>query len=344
MSQAIPALAESVTVNLDVHGFRVALRGWSEVVDEVARDFAWFASGSAPGPVGVPDAEVVAEEVEPDYSRFGPLPAAFVTPRNVVHQHGDLTVVDYFGRALSVLDRRNRRIVVQGRDPHLVHEAIYHFILSQASAALEARGLVRLHSLGLVGRDGAVAVMLPSGGGKSTLALSALAEPGVRLLSEDSPLMDGRGRLHPFPLRIGVNPSDADLLPPGPTRRLERMEFHPKIALDLDAFNGRIARAPAAFRHLVIARRTLGSAAAIERIPRRHALGPLLREAVVGVGLYQGMEFVLQRGMRDVANQARPVAIRASRCAAMLRRASVWRLTLGRDRARNWDALRPLLG
>ena len=52
--------------------------------------------------------------------------------------------------------------------------------------------------------------MLPSGGGKSTLALRALQEPGIGLISEDSPLLDRRGRLHPFPLRIGVNETDAD--------------------------------------------------------------------------------------------------------------------------------------
>jgi hypothetical protein len=202
---------------------------------------------------------------------------------------------------------------------------------------------VRLHSLGLVGGDGAVAVLLPSGGGKSTLALSALREPGVRLLSEDSPLMDGRGRLHPFPLRIGVNLGDADLLPPGATRRLERIEFHPKLALEVDAFADRISTSPAQLRHLVIGQRTLGADAGIERVPRRAALGTLLREAVVGVGLYQGMEFVLQRGMLDAAGQVRPAAMRASRCAAVLRHAAVWRLTLGRDRDRNWRALQPLL-
>jgi hypothetical protein len=66
-----------------------------------------------------------------------------------------------------------------------------------------------LHALELVGGQGAVAVMLAAGRGKSTIALRALRDQGVRLLSEDSPLLDRRGRLHPFPLRIGVNASDA---------------------------------------------------------------------------------------------------------------------------------------
>ena len=126
-------------------------------------------------------------------------------------------------------------------------------------------------------------------------------------------------------------------------RRIERMEFHPKLVLDLDAFADRIEAEPRPLRHLVIGRRSLGRQATLEPLPRRAAAGPLFREAVVGVGVYQGMEFVLQRGMRDVAGKAGIAARRAACCAAGLTRARVWSLTLGRDHHANWDALSALL-
>jgi hypothetical protein len=328
-------------VALDVHGLRARIDGdWPEVVDHLSRDFAWF---RRPAESGSPEVLVTVRRRAPDFDAFGPLPAAFVTPRNVVYQSGDTTVVDYFGRAVSVLDRARAHVVVQGEDPDLVHEAAYHFLLSRIGEHLDASGLVRLHALGLSGGQGAVAVMLPSGGGKSTLALRALREPDCRLLSEDSPLIDRRGVVHPFPLRIGVNATDAALLPEGEVRRLERMEFHPKLALEVSAFADRVETEARPLRHLVIGRRTLGGAARLEPVPRRAAAGTLLREAVVGVGVYQGMEFVLQRGLRDVARQA-PIAARRAVCsAAVLARARVWRLWLGRDADRNWDALRGLL-
>ena len=78
-------------------------------------------------------------------------------------------------------------------------------------------------------------------------------------------------------------------------------------------------------------------------MPRRAAAGALLREGVVGVGVYQGMEFVLQRGMRDVLGKAGEAFTRARCCAAAARGARVWRLTLGRDHASNWEALTRLL-
>ena len=325
---------------LDVYGLRASLTGdWPEVIDQLLLDYAWFRR-ELEGPAEV---EVEVQRRPPDFGAFGELDASFVTPRNVVYEHGALTVIDYFGRALSVLDRDRGRLTLQGEDEHLVHEAGYLFLLSRIGEHLDRIGLPRLHALGLSTPAGAVAVMLPSGGGKSTLALRALQADGVELLSEDSPLMDRNGRLHPFPLRIGVNEASAQDLPAEKLRRLERMEFHPKLALEVEAFAERIRPEPQQLAHIVVGRRSLGTSARLTQLPRRAAAGTLLREAVVGVGLYQGMEFVLQRGAVDTLRQARPAAVRAACCAAALRSAQVWRLTLGRDHDENWRALAPLL-
>lgn len=335
------AVAAPSATSLEVHGLSIRVRGdWPEVLEALRLDFAWFDRPTAAGPAGV---EVEVQRRAPDYDAFADLPSRFVTPRNVVYQDAGRKVVDYFGRALSILDTASGRLVVQGEDPHLVHEAAYHFLVSRIGQHLEARGLTRLHGLGLSGPDGAVVVMLPSGGGKSTLVLRALRDETVRLLSEDTPLLDRRGMLHPFPLRIGVNAGDAAQLPEGSVRRIERMEFHPKLALELSAFANRIDPDPRPLRHLVIGHRSMGSESRLEPAARRDAVGPLLREAVVGVGVYQGMEFILQRGMRDTLGKLNVAASRAAACAGGLRRARVWHMTVGRDRERNWAALSALL-
>lgn len=89
----------------------------------------------------------------------------------------------------------------------------------------------------------------------------------------------------------------------------------------------------------MIGRRSLGTEAVLTPLPRWAAAGPLLREMVVGVGLYQGMEFVLQRGMRDVVAKLGVAAMRSVCAAAALRRVRVWGLVLGRDHDRNWEVL-----
>ena len=221
---------------LDVHGLRFEVCGWPAVADEVVRDFLWFETAD-----GAPaDVTVELEQGAPRWDGYGDLAAAFVTPRNVVYQNGSRTILDYFGRASAELDRAAGRIVIRSEHPHLAHEAAYLFLLSRIGEHLDACGLPRLHALGLAGPRGAICVLLPSGGGKSTLAVSALADERAKLLAEDTPLLDARGYVHPFPLRIGVNPTDAERMPAGSVRRIERMEFHDKLVLDLDGFRDRV--------------------------------------------------------------------------------------------------------
>src|SRR4051794_24695041 len=105
---------------LTVHGLRIALRGdWPEVLEELGLDFAWFPRADGDQRA---DLEVEVQRRPPDYDRFGEVTATYVTPRNVVFQQAGRRVVDYFGRAVSVVDRSGTRVLVQGEDRHLVHE------------------------------------------------------------------------------------------------------------------------------------------------------------------------------------------------------------------------------
>jgi hypothetical protein len=334
----VPPISE---LHLDVHGLTIGIGGWPEVVDDLRLDFAWFERRSPAA--GAAQLRIAIERRPPDFAGLPDVPTILVTPRNAVYQDGERTVVDYTGRALAILDRRSRTLVVQSEERHLVHEVVYLFTLSQTGEHLDAQGLTRLHALGLVGHEGAVAVLLPSGGGKSTLALRALREPGVRLLSDDSPLLDRRGRAHPFPLRIGIGREAARALPPDQVRRIERLEYPVKYVVSIDAFRAQIEREPQPLAHIVVARRRLGTNATLRTQSRGAVVGPLFREGVVGLGLAQMIEWVLQRGPRDALGKVGIAARRAACCASATSRAQTWQLDIGRDDDRNWKALAPLL-
>lgn len=302
-------------------------------------DFAWFeAPAGGPGDLGIS-----IERRPPDFGSLPDIEAAFVTPRNAVYQSTSHTIVDYSGRALAVFDRRSRELRVQGEDLHLLHEVVYLFALSQIGEHLDRRALTRLHALGLVGAQGAVLVLLPSGGGKSTMALRALHEPRVRLLSDDTPLLDQRGRAHPFVLRIGVDAAAAKTFPGDQVRRIQRLEYPDKYVVALDAFGPGIESDPQPVAHIVVARRRLGTGASLQRVPRRAVLGPLFREGVVGLGVAQMIEWVLQRGPRDAFGKLGIATSRGACCASAVSRAKTWRLSMGRDHERTWDALATLL-
>ena len=327
---------------LSAYGLEISVESeWNEILDALELDFGWFEA-----PTKAPekkDVRILVERRPPDHGRYSDAARAFVTPRNVVFQQPERTIVDYFGRALLVRDKTSGVVEITGDDARIVHEAAYQFVLSRLGEHFDKIGMPRIHGVGLAGNQGGVVVMLPSGGGKTTLALRALREDDVKLLSDDSPLLDEHGMLHPFPLRIGVNEADAESLPVAAVRQIEQMESHPKLAVELAAFADRISSEPAPLRHLVIGHRSLAMKGRLEPIPRRRAAGPLFREAVVGVGIYQGMEFVLQHGVRDVFGKVGIARMRTFRCARALARTNVWLLTLGCDRDSNWDALEPLL-
>jgi hypothetical protein len=299
----------------------------------------WFVAAG-----GEPHLRIEVEQREPDYARYEGVIASFVTGRNVVYQVGAITLVDYSGRALFALDRERGVAVVQGEEPDLVREAVGSLLLSRIGEHLDRRGLVRVHAVGLSGPAGALVLLMPSGGGKSALALRALEDPRVGILSEESPLLDRDGLVHPFPMPITVDIADAPLVPDRyPTRLIERLEFHNRRALDVEHYRDRIEMTPRPLRHLVVGHRTLSTRGRLEPLPRHRATRALLGAAVVGVGVYQGMEFVLQSGWSDVLRKSGTAGRRAVVAGGALRQAQVWRLWLGRDRQSNWEALLPLL-
>lgn len=340
----MPIAHTSVTgvasVELDVYGLRLRIEGdWPELLSALEQDFAWF---GRPVPTDAADVVVSVARRPPDPERFGAVPQAFITSRNVVFQRGRQTIVDY-GRVLAVYDRSAERFLIEGEDEQLAHEAAYLFLLSRVGRHIDEAHLARIHALGLSGRQGAVLVLLPSGGGKTTLALRALREPDVKLLSEDTPVLDRHGKVHPFPLRIGVNESDAGLLPEGTIRRIERLEYGPKLLLSLDAFHDSIEPEARPLKHIVLGRRWLSGGGALTPLPRRALITPLVRDGVIGLGVAQMIEYVLRQGSRDLLGQGSVAASRALCCARALAGARAWRLDLARDPELNWDALRPLL-
>jgi hypothetical protein len=336
------AKASADPVGLEVYNLSIGIDGdWPEVVEDIRQDFAWFERETIGSK---PRVNVRVSRRAPDLDRFGEVPQAFITTRNTVFQSGAQTIVDYSGQALAVYDRSLDELLVEGEDEHLVHEAAYLFLLSRIGRHLDASRLMRIHALGLSGRDGAILVLLPSGGGKTTLALRALGDPGVKLLSEDTPVLDRHGLVHPFPLRIGVNSSDARLLPEGEVRRIERLEYGPKLLLSIDAVRDHIEQDPQPLRHLVLGRRWLNGGGSLTPLSRSALIGPLVRDGVIGVGVAQMIEYVLRHGARNLLGQGGVAAGRARCCARALIGPRTWRLELGRDPDRNWEALGPLLG
>src|SRR5262249_10881386 len=116
-----------------------------------------------------------------------------------------------------------------------IRETAWEAILSALGEALDRRGVHRVHALGVECGGYAGLVVLPSGGGKSTLAcLLSLTQGPVRILSEETPLLRN-GWVYPFPLRLGLTPETALRFHPDTGRPFPRRRFPAKLIFPIQS-------------------------------------------------------------------------------------------------------------
>jgi hypothetical protein len=245
---------------------------------------------------------------------------------------------------MMIVDRKRNTYRIHCTERDLAHEIVFLTILSQVGQHLDARGLHRVHALGIQANERATLILLPKGGGKTTLALRLLGAEGVKLLSEDSPLVSRRGQVFPFPIRLGVQvgeePPDA---PVHYCRTVQRMEFEPKTLIDVAHFADRIAE-PCPIGTILLGERWLAGDPFIRPANLSAAVRAFVKNSVVGLGLYQGVEFVLERSGWEVLGKLGLAVSRLRASWQVIRRAQIYRLGLGPDVEQNAELLIRFLG
>ena len=320
----------------DVYGYEFTIESDSlEPARNLASDFEFFAVRRAPNARPV---TIRIRNEDPDYDRLPPLCANVYTPRNASYRDGDMTYADYHGRALGIHNRLTGDFEIVTRNTDLQYEACYLFLLAQLGEALDRRQLHRVHALCISVDNRAALVLLPMGGGKSTLGSVLLSDPDVKLLSDDSPFIDRHGQVHGFPTRIGLLPGSEEIVPPEFRRTIERMEFGPKILVDFRYFADRVSgSANPAF--VFLGSRCLSRTCEIAPATQWQGLRAMVANCVIGMGLFQGLEFFLQKSTGQIAGQAAIVWSRFRASQRLLKRSRVLHLRLGRDSHENARAL-----
>ena len=319
----------------DVYGYRFSVRAADpELIEGITEDFEFFAAEDPVSP------GVVIELVEdrPPVDDLPSLDARVYTPRNVMYRSEHFRYVDYHGRALGIRDERNGNFTIYSLDRELLYEAAYLYALAEVGRRLDQSKLHRIHALGVVINNRAVLVLLPMGGGKSTLALELMKHPEVRLLSDDSPYLRRDGRVLAYPLRLGLLPGSEQSIPVEHRRTINRMEFGPKHLVNYSYLRDRV-QASADPGVVFLGSRMLGAGCRIEAASRKDALRACVANCVIGVGLFQGLEFILQSSGWELIAKTRVGLSRLRNCAALVRRSSVCRIHLGSDPQQNGRAL-----
>ncbi|HEY1759326.1 MAG TPA: hypothetical protein VGG72_28400 [Bryobacteraceae bacterium] len=323
---------------LDIYGYRALVASAPvSVLSGIREDFAFFEKQwtSSAESVAV---RIEIFQTEPPYDRAQHASAPVFTPRNVSFRSDGTTFLDYSGRALGIHDPQKQTFQVYSLNADLLYEVTYLFLLSQTGEFFDAHDRHRVHALCVSIASKAALVLLPMGGGKSTLGSQLLRFPDIKLLSDDSPLIDGNGKVWAFPLRIGLLPGFEGTIPPEQFRKVERMEFGPKLLMRYACFADRVI--PDAEPCLLfLGSRSLRAACEISRASKSAALHSMAINCIIGIGLFQGMEFVFQRGWMEVFRKAVTALSRLRASFRLIARSEVYNLTLGRDLELNAQTL-----
>lgn len=319
---------------LNFHGYVVEIgRSDERVIDHLSRDFSFFLTPTADHI----DLHLEAHHRPPDFHLLPDCEASYISPRNVVYKHGRQSFYDYFGEALLIENRRTA--VASSESIDLLREVFYLYILSKVGLYLDRRGLHRLHAASFSCSGEAVLLLCPSGGGKSTTTFHLLSKPAYGLVSEDSPLVGANGDIYPFPLCLGCKGEPPENVPEKYLRRVSRMEFDPKTLIDLDFFKDKLERESLPPGPVLVGVRHSGETSRVEPTTRYALFKFLIRDLVIGMGIFQGVEFLFRNRLSGLVRHSQVMASRLRSAVALSRRGRPYIFRMGRNIERNIETL-----
>ena len=318
---------------IDIHGLVIETHCSSEkLLTQLLRPFKHFITIS-----GTAAVEVFIEETEPPYDSFPPLKSSFSTPRNIVFKGDGIKIIDYFGKGAIVEENKRRKFTIYGTDESFLQEAFYLLIISKFGQFCDQNAILRIHALTFSFRDTAVIFSANAGGGKSTMALLILESDVFKIISDDEALVNGSGRILPFPIRIGtLDRRIINTVPDEYVYEIDRMEFGRKYFVDLRYWEDRLEKRELNKKIYFVAQRLSNGDPYIESISTYRTFKSLIGGAVIGFGLYQGMEFVFNNPITDIMSLL-PVFFRRTISAIRFARETQgYRILLSRDIEKNY--------
>lgn len=334
-------MADTFDVCLDIYGFVIAISSEDrDSIQLMRQDFRFFeCAGGKPPAISI---SMCAQKA--DFSLLPDVPASIYTRDYTCYQTGQDVYTDYHGGALRIYRAMQHHYQIQAENRDMRYEICYLTVLATAGRHLDARHLHRVHALGFTHRARGVLVLLPEKGGKTTLALHLLKSGTGQLLSDESPLINRRGEALPFPLRLGIvtgSQGEADI-PQQYRYAIDFMGVGSKTLVDPQYFWSRIA-SPCRVNTLLIGRRVLGVESRIRRCGKRIALKEFMQNAVVGMGLHQGLEFFFGHGLRRMPGNCGVAFSRLYNSLQVIRHSKVYLYDIGHDIELNFSTLQNFL-
>ncbi|MFA5582893.1 MAG: hypothetical protein WDA09_01660 [Bacteriovoracaceae bacterium] len=259
-----------------------------ELIKKLASEFHFFTSSSD----HYPQFEIKLIKESPP--KLPELVAKKILPHALIYYGQGKRYIDYQGKALII--EEGKLFSIYANDSEFLFELAFLTIHSLLGDLLQELGLYRIHALAGTYNKKDFIIMLPSGGGKSTMLATLLEDPEFQIISDDSPLIDSEGRIHPFPTKISLSeiPHEGKLKNL-PWNNFTRALHPPKFVLSLSHLKNQINETPQDPRPLIIlGQRSTYLTPRVMKMNRLRAIKSLLENMVIGIGLPQIIEIFLK--------------------------------------------------
>lgn len=287
----------SNTLSLNFYGVSVALSSdCPGVIQKLSKDFSYFISLSTVSR----DLTIEIYQSDPPYGEIEGLISKGQSVNCISYERHHTKYFDYYGTALASWSQERMSGKVYSTDVNRLHEISYLMILSKVGKIHDSRGMHKVHAFGVGSLKKDLICMLPMKGGKTTLFLELLKDTTLEIISDDTPLIDRRGNIYSFPLRVGVESEES--LPEGDRSELysiDRMEYGKKILAPLSYFKNHVSKDLQRYPVLVAGYRSRMKRPVLKKVSKLTMMKELYRHMIVGVGLPMVVEFFVENTIAD---------------------------------------------
>lgn len=265
-----------------------------DFIDRITREFGWFERASCfDYKLSI---KVYLENTQnTDITGYKKL---FETKKSSVFQSKKFRKIKYVDGACVEFDYKSEEASIFAADFDRAMDLFIQIFHSRFGKNLEKYGLYRVHACSISYQNRKALIMMPIGGGKSTLMLEMLKNPNVKIISDDTPLIDSSLNLYPFPMRIGIKEIPKHLKDfESKISKLNRFQYGSKFVLDKSFISNEVDWQTGGRPILLLG--MPGSESKISSVFKIQLFFYLLKEMVIGVGIPQIVELYLEWTMTD---------------------------------------------
>lgn len=266
--------------------------------------------------------------------------------RAITYESKGIRYNDFYGEAISVINYKEDDISLYYKNEKILYETLYLLILSRSGKFMDRKGFHKLHACGVSMGNKNLLFMMPSKGGKTSTFLNLIRDKSVNIISDDTPVIDRMGKVHAFPLRIGLE-SKKEIINNFPyikdedVYEFERKYYSQKYLLNVTKLKNGVFTGNK--NYLVAGFRSTNTEPYLLKVNKLIMLGQLKKHMIVGVGLPMILEYFLEGTLRDHIVNVKILASRAIAATRLILKSDCYFFYTSKNISKNAKVLKGLI-